>query len=201
MQDNSSTKLFEQLTADILANPMRISAHHDMPFAILCYPACKEMLARKQIRLCAARVGESGHRTVRFLSIASLFWDSIEGAHGLQKLYDYEQSWGFERTENKLFKLLGSEKHAALQRRLAETISQYSADQDIVFIVRANALAPRHYRVSTLLEGLYRKTQVPCILFYPGAYEGGNSLRFMDMSGETHLASPQYRVKIYGTER
>jgi hypothetical protein len=201
MQDNFSANLFKQLTEDILANPMRISAHHDMPFAILCYPAIEEMAARKQIRLCAARVGESGNSTVRFLSIAQLFWDSIEEAHGLEKLYEYEKQWGFERTENKLFKLLGSDKHAALQRRLAEAVSQYSSDGDIVFIVRASSLAPRHYRVSTLLESLYRQTKVPCILFYPGVYEGGNSLRFMNMSGESHLASPQYRVKIYGTER
>lgn len=201
MQSSSLDRLFDQLTEDIVAEPMRISAHHDMPFAILCYPPKDEMLARKHIRLCASRITGTNTRTVRFLSIASLFWNSIDESHGLEKLYEYEQSWGFERTENRIFKLLGSEKHAALQQRLAKAVSSHSASGDIVFLVRAGALAPRHYRVSTLMEGLYRQTKVPCVLFYPGTYEGGNALRFMDLPGEAHLASPQYRVKIYGIEQ
>ena len=201
MQSSSLSKLFDRITEDIVADPMRITAHHDMPFAILCYPPKQEMLARKHIRLCASRINETGQRTVRFLSIASLFWESIEQSHGLEKLFDYEKSWGFERMENRIFKLLGSEKHANLHRRLAEAISRYSASSDIVFLVRAGALAPTHYRVSTLMEALYLQTTVPCILFYPGTYEGGNALRFMDLPGETHLASPQYRVTIYGIEQ
>lgn len=43
MSESSLTSLFEKMVANLVAEPMQISAHHDLPFAILCYPADQEI--------------------------------------------------------------------------------------------------------------------------------------------------------------
>jgi len=73
-----------------------------------------------------------------------------------------------------------------------------SPDEDIVFLVRAGALAPNIYRCSVLLDSMHRRTMVPIILFYPGTAEGKTDLRFMNMQDRANLGTYNYRVKIYG---
>ena len=170
-----------------------------MPFAILCYNPEDEFQSRRLIQLTASRIQESTKRRVHYVSMARLFWNIIEGSFGVERLKQNEAEWGFVRTEEKIFKILSSHKHGDFQNKLSAEISKFDPENDIVFIVRTAAFGPGLYRVSTLLEGLYGHTRVPTILFYPGAYEGGSALRFMALSGETNLASPQYRVKIYAT--
>lgn len=189
------------MAADLVADPIRISAHHDLPFAIVCYSATEEMQARKLIRLTAAKITETGKRKIHFLSLARLLWDALESDQDMEKLYAHERQWGFRRLEERLFKMLASPKFIGIEQRLAAALNQYDPASDAVFIVRASVLSPRLFRVSALLEGLYRKTMVPAILFYPGIYEGGSSLRYMNLPGDSHLASPQYRVNIYGNEK
>jgi hypothetical protein len=55
------------LEKDLLANPPRISAYHDLPFAILHYDPAAEFAARKQMSLLARIIHESETRS----------WDSL----------------------------------------------------------------------------------------------------------------------------
>ena len=201
MSENSLASLFDKMAGDLMTEPMQISAHHDLPFAILCYPPEQEMEARKLLRLTAARVNEAGKRVVHFVSLARLFWKGLSEVQGMEKLANYEREWGISRLEGRIAKLLAHPKFVGIESRIEQELAHLNPDRDVVFLVRSSVFAPRLYRVSVLLEGLYRKTRVPSILFYPGIYEGGNALRFMNLSGNHHLASPQYRVNIYGNER
>ena len=47
-----------------------------------------------------------------------------------------------------------------------------------------------------LLDQMQGRTAVTSILFYPGAREGENQLRFMNLPSRDALGT--YRVKIYG---
>lgn len=51
--------------------------------------------------------------------------------------------------------------------------------------------------MSKLLDEMHRRTMVPMILFYPGAREGENELRFMDIQEIEGISGYNYRVKIY----
>ena len=49
--------------------------------------------------------------------------------------------------------------------------------------------------MSSLLDEMKGKTQVPTVLFYPGSIEGTTGLRFMNLKDRDALGN--YRVKIY----
>jgi len=81
---------------------------------------------------------------------------------------------------------------------LEERIKNLNPAKDIVFLVRAGALAPSIYRCSALLDQMHRRTMVPIILFYPGTAEARTDLRFMNLPDRGHQSAYNYRVKIYG---
>ncbi|HOA62976.1 MAG: DUF1788 domain-containing protein [Verrucomicrobia bacterium] len=191
----------KRLESDLVAQPMRLAAHSDMPFAIFRYKPADEFPLRKKLRLLAISLSENHHREAVFVSIAQLVWDIVKQCEGTEYLFKTEAARGFKAAQEHINKLLTSEDYRTAGKELISRIAHLDPAKHILFLVRAGGFAPRIYRCSALLDDLHDQTMVPSVLFYPGSPEVGTDLRFYDLPVETSLGAYNYRVKIYGTER
>jgi len=189
---------FRILEEDLTSSPLRISAYHDLPFAIFCYDPWDEFLCRKKIRLLAISLEQNHHKHVTFISLAKILWKVIRETEGLEAIIEEEKQLGFNRVQQTIHSLLSDSDFMPLPDVLEEGIKHLNPAKDIVFLVRAGALAPSIYRCSALLDQMHRRTMVPIILFYPGTAEGRTDLRFMNLPDRGHQSAYNYRVKIYG---
>jgi len=188
---------FRILEEDLISTPMRISAYHDLPFAIFCYDPNEEFACRKNIRLLSISLEQNHHKKVHFVSLAKLLWKAIYETEGLDSIINVERQFGFKQAQDMVNQLLSDEDFMPLPRLLEERVRDLNPEHDIVFLVRAGVLAPALYRCSVLLDQMHGRTLVPMILFYPGTYEGRADLRFMGIK-EGLSGAYNYRVKIYG---
>ncbi len=186
----------KQLEDDLLANPIRISAYHDLPFAIFCYPPDTEFSFRNKIQLFRTRLENTGIN-VTIVSLAEILWQAIEKNDSIENIAQMEEKFGYTRVEDTIRSYLTIEDFSPLSQSILEKMENLSPGNDIVFINRAGAMAPGIFRMSILLNDLHGKTMVPMILFYPGFKETESELRFMDMEGRQAISGYNYRVKIY----
>lgn len=186
----------EILEKDLLANPPRISAYHDLPFAILHYDPASEFEARKQMSLFATRLQNAGKR-IHVISVARMLWAAIRDTEGIEAIAEEEQQFGFARAQETVSILLSDNAFMPLPDQIAQRMQEMEPTVDVVFLVRIAALGPAIYRSAKLLDAMHRRTLVPIILFYPGTRDGESSLRFMDLSEREQTGAYNYRVKIY----
>ncbi len=184
-----------QLEEDLTAEPMRISAYHDLPFAILRYDPEEEWSLRREVRRLATRLGNAGKR-VHIISLAELLWEAIEDSEGLEDLIALEKMRGFEVAQEQVTTYLSDPGWRPLPDLLQERLDGLDEDQEVAFLVRAAAMGPQIYHMSRLLDEMQGKTRVPTVLFYPGTLEGTNGLKFMGLGDREAMGN--YRVKIYG---
>ncbi len=185
-----------RLEADLLADPMRISAYHDLPFAIFHYEPAEEFRCRRALVQLATRVENAGRRVYPF-SLGRILWDSIRDTEGIDAIVKEEESFGFERAQRTITTILSDGDFKPLPDTLAKLLKPLDPARAVAFLVRAGAMAPEIYRMSKLLEELQGRTAVPIILFYPGHREGETDLRFMGMAERAQRGVYNYRVKIY----
>lgn len=191
----------KRLESDLVAQPMRLAAHSDMPFAIFRYKPSDEFLLRKNLRLLAFSLSQNHHREAVFVSISQLVWDIVKQCEGTEYLFKTESTRGFKAAQEHINKLLTSEDYRTAGKELISRIQHLDPAKHILFLVRAGGFAPFIYKCSALLDDLHHQTMVPSVLFYPGSAEVGTDLRFYDLPVEGSLGVYNYRVKIYGTER
>ncbi|MGH8070367.1 MAG: BREX protein BrxB domain-containing protein [Candidatus Entotheonellia bacterium] len=184
------------LEKDLLTNPLRISAYHDLPFAICHYDPRAEFEARKQIRLFATRLQNAGKR-VHTISVARLLWTAIDDTEGIDAIADEAQQFGFARAQETVSTLLSDDAFRPLPNAIERRMQGMNPTIDVVFLVRVAALAPAIYRSAKLLDAMHGRTLVPIILFYPGPLDGEHSLRFMGLPEREQTGAYNYRVKIY----
>lgn len=169
----------------------KISAYHDMPYAIFRYPPADEFALRSELSLLRTRLDQAGKR-VTFISLASCLETAMQ-REGLTpaRIEMAEKKTSTSKMADTLHKVLSDRQ--TLDDLVAELIPA-KADPlvDIVFIVRAGALFP-FYRTSSLLEQLMGKVHVPAVLFYPGELDGAAGLKFMGVLDAEH----NYRPKIF----
>jgi hypothetical protein len=182
------------LEEDLLADPIRISAYHDLPFAIFHYPPGAESTLRKEVALLATRLDNAGRR-VRFLSLGRALWRAIRETEGVEAIAEEERDRGFERAQRAVGVLLSDHDFLPLASQVGEAVRKMEPAREILFIVRTAALAPAIYRCAVLLDEMHGRTMVPIVLFYPGTLEGTTELRFMDLPA--HSGAYNYRVRIY----
>src|SRR5215218_10171995 len=82
MGSSSLRASIRELEADLTAKPMRISAYHDLPFAILRYDPEEEWSLRREAKHLATRLHNAGKR-VQTVSLVELLWKAIDDAEGL----------------------------------------------------------------------------------------------------------------------
>lgn len=169
----------------------RISAYHNMPYAIFHYPPEEEIPLRGELALLRTRLEQIGKR-VTVISLAECLAEAL-AAEGLttERIALAEKRTGTDKMVDTIHMVIS--RRRPLDDLVAARIPE-EADpvRDIVFIVRAGSLFP-FYRTSSLLEQLKGKLEVPAVLFYPGELDGVAGLKFMGVLEAEH----NYRPKIF----
>lgn len=185
----------ELLENDLKTVPPRISVHHDLPFAILRYDPKEEWEVRREAKLLATRMGDCG-KQVQTISLAELLWEAIATSEGLDAILELERERGFEAAQEQVNIYLSDPDWSYLPQMLEDRLRSLDPTKNIVFLLRAAAMAPAIYQMSKLLDEMQGRTRVVTILFYPGTLEGTTGLRFMALKEREAMGN--YRVKIYG---
>jgi len=177
----------------ILAMPdprERISAYHDMPYAIFRYDPVLEFALRGEVARLRTRLENRGKR-VTSISLAECLHAAMVAVRSLEEWFSAERDTGVEETVQTITNLL--EDYQPLVDLVAKRMPEGPDPmKDIVLITRAGALFPA-YRTFSLLEQLKGRVTAPTVLFYPGDLDGAAGLRFMGVLAAEH----NYRPKIF----
>ena len=168
----------------------KLSAYHDMPYAIFRYDPEDELELRKQVRLLETRLSQKGKRVKR-ISLAECLDEAMRSQRPLEEWFAAEREQGVETVVDTVHSVL-SEDAPLIDLVAARMPADPDPLRDIVFVVRTGALFPV-YRTFSLLEQLKGRVQVPAVLFYPGDLDGAAGLRFMGVLDAEH----NYRPKIF----
>lgn len=168
----------------------RISAYHDMPYALFRYDPEDEFDLRKQVTLLETRLVQKGKR-VRRISLAECLEEAMRSQRSLNEWFDAEREQGAETIVETVHSVLSE--YSPLVDLVASRMPEDPDPlRDVVFILRTGALFPV-YRTFSLLEQLKGRVHVPTVLFYPGDLDGAAGLRFMGVLDAEH----NYRPKIF----
>jgi hypothetical protein len=168
----------------------RISAYHDMPYALFRYAPEDEFELRKQVTLLETRLSQQGKRVAR-ISLAECLDAAMCSQTPLEDWFEVEREQGVETVVETIHSVL-SEYVPLVDLVAARMPTDPDPLRDIVFIMRTGALFPM-YRTFSLLEQLKGGVAVPTVLFYPGILDGPAGLRFMGALDAEH----NYRPKIF----
>lgn len=168
----------------------RISAYHDMPYALFRYEPEEEFELRRQVSLLETRLTQKGKRIKR-ISLAECLDKAMTAQRPLVDWFDAEREQGTETIVETVHSVLSE------YTPLVDLVAEQMPDDpdplsDIVLIMRTGALFPV-YRTFSLLEQLKGRVTVPTVLFYPGDLDGAAGLRFMGVLAAEH----NYRPKIF----
>jgi len=168
----------------------KISAYHDMPYALFRYDPEQEFSLRREITMLTTRLTQKGKRVTR-ISLAQCLLAAITSERSLEDWYQAERGGTIEETVQTITNIL--EERAPLVDLVAKQMpAAPDPHTDVVLINRTGALFPV-YRTFSLLEQLKGRVLVPTILFYPGDLDGASGLRFMGVLDAEH----NYRPKIF----
>jgi hypothetical protein len=168
----------------------RLSAYHDMPYALFRYDPEEEFDLRKQVTLLETRLSQKGKRVVR-ISLAECLDEAMRSQRPLEEWFTAEREQGVQSVVETVHSVLSE--YAPLVELVAKLMPQDPDPlRDVVLIHRAGALFPV-YRTFSLLEQLKGRVHVPTVLFYPGDLDGAAGLRFMGVLDAEH----NYRPKIF----
>lgn len=187
----------ERLKVDlepILASPdprAKLSAYHDMPYAIFRYSPEVEFDLRAEIDLLTTRLENAGKRVTR-ISLAECLSEALQN-EGIttNDLLENEASTGVEAMVDTFHGILESSS-PLIDLVGARIPDDQSPLKDIVLLTRTGALFPV-YRSHALLEQLKGRLNVPAVLFYPGDLDGPTGLSFMGALDP----DPNYRPRIF----
>jgi hypothetical protein len=168
----------------------RISAYHDMPYALFRYDPEDEFELRKQVTLLETRLSQKGKR-VRRISLAECLDEAMRSQRPLEDWFCAEREQGVATLVETVHAVL-SEYSPIVDLVAARMPEAPDPLTDVVFIMRAGSLFPL-YRTFSLLEQLKGRVHVPTVLFYPGDLDGAAGLRFMGVLDAEH----NYRPKIF----
>jgi hypothetical protein len=174
MRDSSLEQRFDVLCQALLAKPISISPFPELPFAIFRYDPGEEWAMRLAVGQKINALTLASKRITK-ISLAELMWASIERSEGLDVLLQMERQQGFAEAQRQVTSYLSESMWTPLADLVAERADGLDPERDILFLVRAAALAPSIYPVSRLMDDLKGKTEVPGILFYPGTSAGPNN--------------------------
>jgi hypothetical protein len=168
----------------------RLSAYHDMPYALFRYDPEDELELRRQVTLLETRLGQKGKRIHR-ISLAECLDEALRSQRPLADWIAAEREQGVDTIVDTIHAVLAE--YAPLVDLVAARMpDEPDPLRDVVFILRTGALFPV-YRSFSLLEQLKGRVLTPAILFYPGTLDGAAGLRFMGVLEAEH----NYRPKIF----
>jgi Domain of unknown function (DUF1788) len=168
----------------------KLSAYHDMPYAIFRYDPEQEFELRNQVTMLETRLTQKGKRIKR-VSLAECLDEAMRSQRPLEEWFAAEREQGVDALVDTVHSVLSQYKPLVdlVAARLPEDPDPL---RDVVFVLRTGALFPV-YRTFSLLEQLKGRVHVPTVLFYPGDLDGAAGLRFMGVLDAEH----NYRPKIF----
>ncbi len=169
----------------------RISAYHDMPYALFRYDPEDEFTLRHQVTMLETRLEQKG-KLVRRISLAECLDAAMRLQRPLPEWFAVERELGTEAIVETVHAVLSGGESPLVDLVASQLPSEGDPFHDIVFILRTGALFPV-YRTFSLLEQLKGRVHVPTVLFYPGDLDGAAGLRFMGVLDAEH----NYRPKIF----
>ncbi len=169
----------------------RISAYHDMPYALFRYDPEEEFALRQQVTLLETRLEQKGKR-VRRISLAQCLDAAMRLQRPLPEWFDVERELGTDTVVETVHAVLSEGDSPLVDLVASQLPDDGDPLRDVVLIMRTGALFPV-YRTFSLLEQLKGRVLVPTVLFYPGDLDGAAGLRFMGVLDAEH----NYRPKIF----
>lgn len=189
------------LKEDLVANPPSFMMARELPFAIFRYDPAhaeeSEWIMRRKIKLLGTEVENKTHQGVFTLSLADLFWRSIQESEDVEGLFAMEREHSFSVAERQVNQYLSDPDFRPLCDLLREEEKKLPKNTRALFLTHATVFAPGAYRISSLFEQLHRSFHTPTVLFYPGTWN--HTLNYMGLRSDDQ-ALGSYRVKIYGRE-
>lgn len=169
----------------------KVSAYHNLPYAIFPYDAEDELDVRKEVAQLRTRLEQAGKR-VTTISLADCMMAALASQDiTAEMLAQAETATGADALIDTLAHVLSTA--APLDAIVAARVPKdAAAERDVVFLTRAGALFP-FYRTSALLERMMGSVQVPAVLFFPGRRDGPAGLSFMGVLDADH----HYRARIF----
>jgi len=168
----------------------KLSAYHDMPYAIFRYDPEEEFELRREVGMLETRLMQKGKRVIR-ISLAECLDQAMRSQQPLEEWFKAEREMGTQTVVETVHAVLSE--YSPLVDLVAERLpDKQDPTQDIVLILRTGALFPV-YRTFSLLEQLKGRIDAPAVLFYPGVLDGASGLRFMGVLEAEH----NYRPKIF----
>jgi hypothetical protein len=190
--DPMKTRLTRDLEP-ILALPdprTKLSAYHDMPYAIFRYDPKEEFELRTELTMLETRLTQRGKRVQR-ISLAECLDEAMRSERPLEEWFEIERQMGTAAVVDTVHSVL-SDYRPLVDLVAARLPADPDPTRDIVLINRTGALFPV-YRTFSLLEQLKGRVKSPAVLFYPGDLDGASGLRFMGVLDAEH----NYRPKIF----
>jgi hypothetical protein len=189
------------LKDDLIADPPSFVMTRELPFAIFRYdphiPAESEWIVRRKIQLLGTQVENETHQHVATVSMASLFWRSIQESEDVAGLIALEHDHSYAVAERQVNQYLSDPDFRPLCDLLREEEAKLPPNTRALFLTHATVFAPGAYRISSLFEQLHRSFRTPTVLFYPGTWN--HTLNYMGLRSDDQ-ALGSYRVKIYGRD-
>lgn len=168
----------------------RISAYHDMPYALFRYDPEEEFDLRREVTLLETRLSQKGKRVIR-ISLAECLDQAMRSQRPLEEWFAAEREQGVESVVETVHSVL-SEYAPLVDLVAARMPEEPDPLREVALILRTGALFPV-YRTFSLLEQLKGRVHIPTVLFYPGDLDGAAGLRFMGVLDAEH----NYRPKIF----
>ncbi len=158
------------------------------PYLLYVYPPSEEWVVRQDLQELQLWLQAPAQRVrCAAISLAQLFWESLEGEGWIDQLVEAERAAGDNATLAEVHRSVGEilREPPTLPDRVEAALNQVEDDRTALFLYRAGALYPA-YRTSTLLDDLRGRIRRPVTLLYPGRVVGDFGLRFMDRCEPTY---------------
>lgn len=152
----------------------------EAPYLLYVYPPTEEFPVRRDLNELRLWL-QAKAVTCAVVSLAELFWETLEGSGWLDSLIEEERRAANDpEALNRIYESVGEilRESPTLPDRVVSALEDLE-NRTAAFLYRAGALYPA-YRTSSLLDDLRERVNLPVTLLYPGRLVGSYGLRFMD---------------------
>lgn len=154
------------------------------PFVVYQYDPADEYKVRQELKDLKLALESPQHDIkCRAVSLAEIFWETLEEHGQLQMVIDAERAGAYDDAHTAVGEILSN--RPTLADRIVKRVVDEDADRSAIFLYRASALYPAH-RTGSLLDALKDKINRPVTLLYPGRIVGDYGLSFMGKTEPTY---------------
>ena len=144
------------LKQDLLGEPPSFVMTRELPFAIFRYDPRtteeSEWIVRRHIQRLTTQIENEKRQHVAVLSLASLFWKSVQESEDVAGLFALERDHSFAVAERQVNQYLSDADFRPLCDLLREEEAKFPVGTRVLFLTHATVFAPSAYRISALFE-------------------------------------------------